>query len=406
MKKKYILTTLVITILPILLLLAYMVYSNSEAVLSKTSGIIDNHIGTAIEIETDKNQIVDYPRVEMDENPEQFILNPEKIRDKINFVPYNGRVEHLFFHPLIAYPEQAFDGDWQSNGFDDWFVTVNEFKKIIQSLYDKNFILVDINSLYEEVSENGTTVMKRKEILVPEGRKPIIISVDDLNYNRYMLGNGTNYKLVIGADGNIAAYSKNSAGEDVISYDSEIVPILDRFVAEHPDFSLKGAKGVLAITGYEGILGYRTDRNSPNKESEIEEALKVAKRLKETGWSFASHSYGHPDITKISYNKLIDDSTKWRNEVEALLGATQVYIYPHGVGPRPNENKFKYLQSMGFKIFCHVGAESLENILPNTNAVLMDRRHADGVSLRYQRDSFLDLYDANEIMEKYVRPKR
>ena len=31
---------------------------------------------------------------------------------------------------------------------------------------------------------------------------------------------------------------------------------------EHPDFSPFGAKGCLSLTGYEGILGYRTATNT------------------------------------------------------------------------------------------------------------------------------------------------
>ena len=38
-----------------------------------------------------------------------------------------------------------------------------------------------------------------------------------------------------------------------------MVPLIDSFVKEHPDFSYKGAKGIIALTGYNGILGYRTD---------------------------------------------------------------------------------------------------------------------------------------------------
>ena len=54
-------------------------------------------------------------------------------------------VEHLFFHPVIAYPDYAFSdavpADRQK-GLDDWMVTVDEYKKILQSLYDKGYILV------------------------------------------------------------------------------------------------------------------------------------------------------------------------------------------------------------------------------------------------------------------------
>ncbi|MDP4170355.1 MAG: hypothetical protein Q8906_07060, partial [Bacillota bacterium] len=48
---------------------------------------------------------------------------------------YKGPIEHIFFHPLVVYPQLAFDGDRLAKGYNDWFVTVNEFNKIIQSLY-------------------------------------------------------------------------------------------------------------------------------------------------------------------------------------------------------------------------------------------------------------------------------
>ena len=38
----------------------------------------------------------------------------------------------------------------------------------------------------------------------------------------------------------------------------DATPILDEFVYEHPDFSLNGAKAIFSLTGYCGILGYRT----------------------------------------------------------------------------------------------------------------------------------------------------
>ena len=56
------------------------------------------------------------------------------VRDGVTYVEYTGVVEHLFFHPVIAYPEQAFDGDHMSNGYDDWMVTVDEYNKILQSV--------------------------------------------------------------------------------------------------------------------------------------------------------------------------------------------------------------------------------------------------------------------------------
>lgn len=34
---------------------------------------------------------------------------------------------------------------------------------------------------------------------------------------------------------------------------------VEAFIQEHPDFSNNGARGILGLTGYNGILGYRTD---------------------------------------------------------------------------------------------------------------------------------------------------
>ena len=44
----------------------------------------------------------------------------------------------------------------------------------------------------------------------------------------------------------------------IVTGDYDLVPILNRFIAEHPDFSYRGARAILAFTGYEGVLGYRT----------------------------------------------------------------------------------------------------------------------------------------------------
>ena len=89
-----------------------------------------------------------------------------------------------------------------------------------------------------------------------------------------------------------------------------MVPLIDRFVEKHPDFSYRGARGIVALTGYNGILGYRTDISyetrpadlDDNKvewlnahpdfslEKEREEAKKVAEAMKKEGWLFASHT--------------------------------------------------------------------------------------------------------------------
>lgn len=318
----------------------------------------------------------------------------------VTLVPYNGIVEHIFFHPLIAYPELAFDGDYQEQGYNDYFTTIPEFERIIEELYKRDFVLVHLSDVYEEI--NGQVVARTHQL--PEGKKPIVISIDDLNYYEYMIENGNAYKLILDETGKIATYSKDPFGNDVVSYTDEIVTILDTFVKKHPDFSHEGAKGTIALTGYEGILGYRTQEGSPNRESEIEEAKKIVSELKRTGWIFASHSYGHINVTNVSLNRLKSDTEAWKREVEPLVGPTPLYIYPYGARADYQSDKFKYLVNSGYKVISAVGPTSYTKVI--NGAYTMDRRHMDGIGFISQPDTMTDLFDVNYVLDTVNRPKK
>ena len=111
------------------------------------------------------------------------------------------------------------------------------------------------------------------------------MSQDDVCYYPYMDGDGFASKIVIGEDGRPTCEMKLEDGTTATgSYD--LVPLLNDFIDEHPDFSYKGAKAIIALTGYEGILGYRTASSyseSPDYESEREQAAKVAQCLRDDG---------------------------------------------------------------------------------------------------------------------------
>jgi peptidoglycan/xylan/chitin deacetylase (PgdA/CDA1 family) len=201
----------------------------------------------------------------------------------------------------------------------------------------------------------------------------------------------------------VASYSKNPQGEEIVSRDNEIIPILDRFVESHPDFSLDGAKGVIALTGYEGILGYRTQSGSPDRETEKIEALKIVKRLKETGWTFGSHSYGHINVSQVSLTKLKQDTTRWKSEVEPLIGATPLFFYPYGSRVDYGSAKFDFLVNSGYKVISAVGPTSYTKVIDG--AYTMDRRHMDGMAIIQQPKSVHDLFDAGYVLDKENRPK-
>lgn len=342
-------------------------------------------------------------------------------------------VEHLFFHPVIAYPEYTFSSAITAErqaGLDDWMVTVEEYNKILQSLYDKGFILVRMEDVWSEYqTESGETRMKRNTLMLPEGKQPLIFSFDDVNYYDYMLIEGFTHKLILGDDGDIWAYGKDPVtGEELISRNLDATTILDDFVRAHPDFSLNGAKGVFSLTGYQGILGYRTQNDidiaaddparpafDAKRQSEIDAVKPIIARLKETGWTFGSHTWGHIRLAAEGEKadaRIKRDTLRWQEEVGTLVGPTTILFYPHGGRPDGDNDvtqtgpQFKWLHAQGFRIFASVGIESYSKIKSDISAVICDRLHPDGTTLRNgkDRERYMQFYDAKDIIDLELRP--
>ena len=336
--------------------------------------------------------------------------------EPVNLVAHTGTVEHIFFHELIAFPEMAFTGDSMERGFDDYMVTVLEYERILESLYRNNFILVDMNDVWSEYTNaQGQLRMQRNTLMLPEGKNPIVISFDDLNFYAYMQGYGFMDRYIIGEDGEIWAEGYDPNGNRIVSQDYTAVTILDRFVRENPGFSHNGAKGAIALTGYEGILGYRTQGSLTddseefqlNRREEIARVRPVVQRLLDTGWYFTSHSFGHIRLDSASLERAQNDGRRWRDEVGSLVGDTVIFIYPFGsrldggdvwvanAGPALRY----YIEELGFRMFASVGSEPFVHIRDDVPAVMMDRMASDGITLRNRRERFLRLYDAREVFD-------
>ena len=191
------------------------------------------------------------------------------------------KISHVFFHSLIVNPAKAFHTQ-QAQGYKDYMVTISEFNKTIDQLYKNNYVLVNLNGLVKKGTDGKLTFTG---VSLPEGKKPLILSQDDVSYYEYMDNSGFPSKLIVDKQNQIKNIYIDNKKETVGDYD--MVPLIDSFIKKHPDFSYQGAKGTLALTGYNGVLGYRTskseygDNEKTNKE--IEAAKKVADQLKKDG---------------------------------------------------------------------------------------------------------------------------
>lgn len=332
------------------------------------------------------------------------IQEPEE--EPIPLIKYEGPVHHVFFHSLIAYTDLAFDNDSRANGYNYWMTTVSEFENMLPQLLDRGYILYDITELIEQDPSDDTKIQK-KDIYLPEGKKPLVISIDDVNYYEYMKTDGFATKLVLDENGEVANEIVTPDKETIISRRADVMPILDDFVKEHPEFSFNGAKGVIALTGYQGALGYRiTDLKGEELEQAILDATAVANKLKETGWKFACHSYTHNQYFKnytVTMSQIKYDTKRWKKYIEPVVGETNIYISPFGVRFKSTDERYRYLVNEGFNIFCPV-QKNPELSLYGDNAI-MTRFNLDGYSM-FNRAKYINetYYNVDEVIDS-ARPE-
>ena len=87
-------------------------------------------------------------------------------------------------------------------GFKQWMTTVDEFNKITQAMYDNGYVLVDLHDLVTQTTdENGDVHFTPNQIMLPEGKKPFVLSSDDLSYYHSYDGRGTASKMVLDENG-------------------------------------------------------------------------------------------------------------------------------------------------------------------------------------------------------------
>jgi hypothetical protein len=309
---------------------------------------------------------------------------------------FDGEIYHIFFHCLIAFPDISYKNG--KSPLDEDCVLVDEFKRCLQQLYDNGYALIDINETFNVDADGQVT---RAQVRAPAGKKPLILSVDDMVYDPRKLGNGMVDKIILDDEGKIATYTKHKDGTEVISYDNEIIPILESFIDEHPDFSIRGARGTLALTGFAGIFGYRTDRLTENQAEEIAAVGPIVDAVRALGWTFASHGYGHRHSADITEELFLDDTTKWRKEVENLVGPTQIYVYPYGQYVTTGGVKYQTMLDFGFKVMCGVSHEQVWE--EQGNALFMTRFGIDGYSLRNYGKRLAPLFDCSTVIDTTYR---
>lgn len=321
---------------------------------------------------------------------------------ELQYELWEGQVPHIFIHSLIAYPEKKKSGGLME--YDGECIDVTEFKNMLGELYANGYSLVDVYDCFGTDADGKLRF--RDAVEVPAGRKPVILSIDDVVYDYKKRGHGMVDLLALDGDGELVSGTYLPDGTIDYSYDREAFPILEAFVREHPAFSSHGARMTLCMTGFAGVFGYRTEVGdfTGDRDAEIAKAAAVADRLRELGYSFASHSYGHYNHEKHTTASLTRDLQSFQDQVTPILGPASVYVYPYGKLVPPGDPKYALMQSYGFQVFCSVSDFFYSRNYDDGKSLYMTRVAVDGFSLRNYRAVLAPLFDTEKVIDRPNRP--
>ena len=332
----------------------------------------------------------------------------------VNWV--DGDIPHLCFPTLIYDTVMAFDGDDKASDYNTTMVTCDEFKSILQSLYDNGYILIDIHSIAEMVTdERGTSSMEEKKLKLPNGKRPIILSQDNLNYSTVRDKDGVATKLVLDEDGKVKAQYTDSEGNIAVG-DYDFIPILDSFIEEHPDFSFRGARGIVSVSGSEGVFGYdlsstgddgyaegqsleAVDQTGGTSQTRNEDTISaIASALRDEGWSIGCAGWSHNYMNDMTMEQFTEEIDDWQKYVGSLTGSSDILFYPYGAEVEYPGEKLNYLVDHGFHYLCGLWGDTDFRELGDLY-MRQTRRFIDGYTLVNAPVYFTDFFDASSVID-------
>ena len=310
-----------------------------------------------------------------------------------------SQLPNLSFNVLIADPARAFKDEKYASAYNQNFVTVDEFSKILDQLYANGYVLVNFDSFVEKTTDAaGNVSYTTKPIYLPADKKPFMLTETLVNYFGYMIdsdddgkadakGGGFASKMIV-KDGEITCEMVDAEGNTVYgAYD--LVPILNEFIEEHPDFAYRGARATLAVTGKEGIFGHRINKGDT---AAVAAATELVQELRSQGYLIACNTYENLNYDKNKATDIQADLKSWTDEIAPVLGDVDILVFARGsdisdyTGP-----KFNVLYSSGFRFFISSATKGIPSTEVNRTYIRQYRIMVTG-SLMVNSPSTLSNY--------------
>ena len=332
-------------------------------------------------------------------------------------------IPNLSFHVLMADASRACNKDVSGADmaglYNKNFVSVEEFSRILNQLYSSNYVLVDFDSfVYKATGVDGNDEFGAKSIYLPQGKKPVMITETMVNYFEYMVdpdkdgtldgtGHGFANKLVLDENGDIKAAYVDANGQSLVgNYD--LVPVLESFIQEHPDFVYQGARAILAVSGTEGVFGYRTNTSYVSRfgqafyDNEVIEAKKVVAALREKGYTIASYTYSNQAYRSMTTLQIQTEVTNWTNQITPVLGEVDTMVFARASDIESySGTTFDVLYRSGIRYFLNSGSSPRVDI--NKTFVRQTRLMVTGETLAWYSSQFTSYFDSNVVLDLTTR---
>ena len=338
-----------------------------------------------------------------------------------NLVPWEdpGKVVNLSLQMLIADPLRAFNHNVYQNSFNRNFITTEEFSAILQQLYDNGYVLVSMDDIVScEQKENGDMAYSAKTLYLPADKKPLMLTQTNVNYNLYLVdGDGDNVpdkygcgfasRLILDDNGEITCEMVDANG-DTVTGSFDLVPILEEFIKKHPDFSYQGARAILALTGYNGVFGYRTQVSADTMGDDdyyemVTEAENLTAELKRRGYTLACYTYENIGYGEKSTTEIQADLNDWNSEVVPIIGETEILVYAQ-MSDITTEliysgDKYNLLQSNGFRYYLGFSDDGMPWFSATETCVRQGRIMLTGYNLSQNPNWFTGILNPNEVLD-------
>lgn len=339
-------------------------------------------------------------------------------QQKLTEIKDISSIPNLSFHVLMADASRACNKDVSGEYaglYNKNFVSVEEFNRILNQLYAANYVLVDFDSFtYSNKGLDGNDSFGSKSIFLPQGKKPVMLTETMVNYFEYMVdpdkdgkldgkGHGFAHKLVVDENGEIKAAYVDASGQELIgNYD--FVPVLESFIQEHPDFVYQGARAILAVTGSEGVFGYRTNTSYVSRfgqafyDNEVAEAKKLVAALRDKGYTIASYTYSNQAYRSMNTLQIQAEVTNWTNQVTPVLGEVNTIVFARGSDIEAySGTTFNVLYNSGLRYFLNSGSSPRVDV--NTTYVRQTRLMVTGESMAWYASQFSSYFDSNVVLD-------